>query len=921
MPTSSERLAILIEANTKSYENAMKRIEQKTNQAIRASEKSVKRLDTSLKGSAANAALFAKSFAGAFLAAGATQALTRAADSYTRIENALKVAGFQGEALKKTLSNLEAIAKRQAAPIEGVVRLYSRMATVQKDLGVSSDEMLAVTEGVAAALKIQGTSAQEASGSLTQLAQAFGGGIVRAEEFNSVLEGMPTLAQAVANNIDAAGGSIGKLRQLVVDGKVTSQDFFRAIRAGSADLKATASTMDQTLGQALTNVGNAFVLAVGEFDNLTGASGKLVSALEGVAVALRGIGTGADWTMDRIRELNDFLASIGLIDVEARNQLATSGPGSMVSRFVEEELKRRIQEMEQLRGEIADQISELNFNIDEGFVQEGHLDAARKEVKRLQEQFNSLGGEIQKIIGQMTSLAAIRYDPLSSIRVPGGLATADQAAGAGLQQRYGGEVALVAGQMATDLIKKFEGFISTAKWDVNAFRTGFGSDTTTSEAGVVSPVTAATTTTEEAALRDLNRRIGEFQAVIVSQIGSAFGQFTEPVQAALTSVAYNYGRLPASVAAAARTGDTEAVAKAVESLSANPQRRAEEAAVIRSGQFGLTEQHAASVAFLEDQKQAAAAAADEARQKQEELTQAKADFEAMLKAEGEAIKLEISNIGKSTAAQEYANVKQELTNQLTAAGIPITEKYAAAIEDIANARAALVAAQDIAATNEQQSQEKMQEATAAAVAQADEIRNLASDVIGGLVSDLANGVKPAEALANALGKIAQKLIDIGVNALVSGLFGPQGSPLGGIFGSLFGGGAAPTIVGGLFHKGGIVGQGGPSRAVPASAFVGAPRYHSGGVAGFKPGEVPAILKRGELVVPVPTSMRPVSASRGGGGRQHVSVENTVRLEPSPLFAATVESRAQQAEDRAVRRAPGHMANLQQRRLVGSSGRG
>jgi hypothetical protein len=45
------------------------------------------------------------------------------------------------------------------------------------------------------------------------------------------------------------------------------------------------------------------------------------------------------------------------------------------------------------------------------------------------------------------------------------------------------------------------------------------------------------------------------------------------------------------------------------------------------------------------------------------------------------------------------------------------------------------------------------------------------------------------------------------------------------------------------------------------------------------------------------------------------------LEPSPLFAATVESRAQQADDRAVRRAPGHMANLQQRRLVGSSGRG
>lgn len=299
------------------------------------------------------------------------------------------------------------------------------------------------------------------------------------------------------------------------------------------------------------------------------------------------------------------------------------------------------------------------------------------------------------------------------------------------------------------------------------------------------------------------------------------------------------------------------------------------------------------------------------------LNEAKADFEAQLKAEGEAINLEISNIGKSTAAAEYAAVKQDLLNQLTAAGIPLTKEYAAAIEDIANASAARVTAGEIFAENEKQNQDAMQET----VARADAIRDLASDVLGGLASDLANGVKPAEALANALGKIAQKLIDIGVNAVVSGLFGPTGTSLGGLLG---GGGTAVSsqalsaisggVVGGIFHQGGVVGAGGPSRMVPASAFIGAPRYHSGGVAGFRPGEMPAILQKGELIIPKLRAL-------GRGGQQRVDVHNTVEVNTSPMLVATMTSLARQAEDNAVSRTPAYMANQEHRRMGRESPRG
>jgi tape measure domain-containing protein len=59
------------------------------------------------------------------------------------------------------------------------------------------------------------------------------------------------------------------------------------------------------------------------------------------------------------------------------------------------------------------------------------------------------------------------------------------------------------------------------------------------------------------------------------------------------------------------------------------------------------------------------------------------------------------------------------------------------------------------------------------------------------------------------------------------------------------GGAIEAI---FHHDGGVVGSGGRPGSVPAAAFIGAPRYHSGGVAGLKPDEVPAILQRGEIVL-------------------------------------------------------------------------
>lgn len=144
----------------------------------------------------------------------------------------------------------------------------------------------------------------------------------------------------------------------------------------------------------------------------------------------------------------------------------------------------------------------------------------------------------------------------------------------------------VVGGSATDLIKHFEGYKSSAYWDVNHHRVGYGSDTVTTPEGKVVTVGKDTKVTRADAERDLNRRVGQFQTIVSQQITKkVWDSLPEHTKAGLTSVAYNYGELPKSVAEAAKTGDPKAIAAAVRARASdndgvNSKRRKMEANVI-----------------------------------------------------------------------------------------------------------------------------------------------------------------------------------------------------------------------------------------------------------------------------------------------------------------------------------------------------
>ena len=131
-----------------------------------------------------------------------------------------------------------------------------------------------------------------------------------------------------------------------------------------------------------------------------------------------------------------------------------------------------------------------------------------------------------------------------------------------------------------------EGYSSKPYWDVDHLRAGYGSDTTTLEDGSVVEITKDSVVNRKDSQRDLARRLNtEFAPRAKRSIGAAeWDVLTPEARIAITSIVYNYGHVPPTVKKKARSGDLEALAKAVESLpgKVNKPRRKREAALIRS---------------------------------------------------------------------------------------------------------------------------------------------------------------------------------------------------------------------------------------------------------------------------------------------------------------------------------------------------
>ncbi|WP_151766444.1 tape measure protein [Acinetobacter seifertii] len=201
-------------------------------------------------------------------------------DTYTSLQNRLKLVTNNQVELNKATEDTFRIAQKTYSAWDSVLQVYQRFSDNAKTLNLTMDDTARLTETVSKAVAISGASAAAADAALVQFGQALASGTLRGEELNSVMEQTPALAKAIAQGM---GITVGELRTVAAEGKITSQEIVKALKNVQADVDALFAKTDITISQSLTLLNNEITKFVGESGKGSGAAEVLSGSIKTLA--------------------------------------------------------------------------------------------------------------------------------------------------------------------------------------------------------------------------------------------------------------------------------------------------------------------------------------------------------------------------------------------------------------------------------------------------------------------------------------------------------------------------------------------------------------------------------------------------------------------------------------------------------------
>ena len=249
----------------------------------------------------------------------------------------------------------------------------------------------------------------------------------------------------------------------------------------------------------------------------------------------------------------------------------------------------------------------------------------------------------------------------------------------------------------------------------------------------------------------------------------------------------------------------------------------------------------------------------------------------------------VANYG---AEVEKARAKAELLTAAQKAGMAITPQLEAQIDALAGAYAT--------ASSEA---EKLSDSQERAREVADDFKSLGKDVLGGFINDLRAGKSGAEALANALNKVADKLLDVALNALFDG----GGGGLGSLFSFI------PKIFG--FADGGIAKNGKPLKKFARggvsreAAIFGEGPMAEAAVPLPDGRRIPVDLRTPNLQSAKPTNETVTVVLQDDSGRMAEIADRRIQTSAGTIVRVAVD----QSTKAVKQQMPGLMANAQSRR--------
>lgn len=340
-----------------------------------------------------------------------TKQLLDQINTYTALTNKLKLVTDGTENLADMQAILFDTAQDTRASLEGTIDLYSRLARSTKQLGVSQEELTAVTETINKAIAVSGSTAQEAQAALFQLGQGLSAGALRGEELNSVLEQTPRLAQAIA---DGLGVTISQLREMGAAGELNAEAVINALQNQSATIASEFDQTEKTISQALTQIQNSVLQTFGSLDGselveamdsfrATIEDPAIVEGLQSIAAVMvtiveLGVQAAAGWGMifqlftDNRTEIQAVLDEIKITNEEMQSAIDKGATG--IDGFVD-----KLKGLGEEYGRLTAAKREFEGKDDDGNDKDagsGGISEALQEDLNLQAQANSLSLLLQQ---------------------------------------------------------------------------------------------------------------------------------------------------------------------------------------------------------------------------------------------------------------------------------------------------------------------------------------------------------------------------------------------------------------------------------------------------------------------------------------------------------------------------------------------
>lgn len=205
-------------------------------------------------------------------------------DIWTNLEGRLKLVTAGTAELIDVQNQLFLNANNTRNSLETTIELYERLARNQKELNVTTQEMIDLTDTIGKTLVISGGSAVTASAAMIQLGQSFASGIINGDEFRAIAEQAPRLLRAIAEGWENADGtigtSIGNIRKLALDQQLTVVDkVVPALQRAAKRVNYEFAQMPLTIGQALVTVQNHFQKFIGVTGQTSGIAAAVASSI------------------------------------------------------------------------------------------------------------------------------------------------------------------------------------------------------------------------------------------------------------------------------------------------------------------------------------------------------------------------------------------------------------------------------------------------------------------------------------------------------------------------------------------------------------------------------------------------------------------------------------------------------------------